>query len=82
MVVFTNAARKELKRLPFSMEHRILKKIMDLRENPRPMGCIKLSGDEAVWRIRVGDYRVLYLIDDMKRVVDIVYVRHRRNAYE
>jgi mRNA interferase RelE/StbE len=82
MVIFTSAAQKELKRLSFSMEHRILMKIMELKEDPRPRGCIKLRGDEAIWRIRVGDYRVLYEIDDLERVVDIVYVRHRKNAYE
>jgi mRNA interferase RelE/StbE len=82
MVAFSNAAQKELRRLPFSIEHRILSKIMGLKEDPRPRGCIKLKGDEAVWRIRVGDYRIIYSIDDSNKVVDITYVRHRKNAYE
>ena len=66
-IVFANAARKELKRLPISMEHRILMKIMELKEDPRPRGCIKLRGDEGLWRIRIGDYRVIYAIDEVKR---------------
>ena len=56
-------------------------RIEALSTNPRPRGCLKLQGAEALWRIRVGDYRVIYSINDEERIVDISIVRHRGDAY-
>ncbi len=81
-ITFTRAAQKELGRLSYELEDRILMKIKLLRSDPRPRGCVKLRGDEELWRIRVGDHRIIYAIDDMRKTVDIGHVRHRRNAYE
>jgi mRNA interferase RelE/StbE len=53
----------------------------DLAENPRPPGCRKLVGGEGDWRLRVGDYRVLYEINDTRKVVRVLHVKHRREAY-
>jgi mRNA interferase RelE/StbE len=48
---------------------------------PRPSGAIKLHGNKSLWRIRIGDYRVIYSIDDISRGIDISVVRHRRDVY-
>ncbi len=52
-----------------------------LAQNPRPLGCRRLRGFENLWRIRTGDYRVIYQVFDDEMVVDIVAVRHRSQAY-
>jgi mRNA-degrading endonuclease RelE of RelBE toxin-antitoxin system len=53
----------------------------DLAENPRPLGYRKLTGSKNDWRIRIGDYRVLYEIDEKAKAVRIMRVRHRREVY-
>ena len=57
-------------------------KIETLANEPRPGGCRKLHGEENLWRIRIGNYRVVCSIYDEKRLVDIVAVRHRSEAYK
>ena len=81
-IEFARSARRELEKLPRRLIDRILPKIESLSANPRPNGCRKIEGAENLWRIRVGDYRVIYGIDDTRRVVDIVVVRHRTDAYK
>jgi mRNA interferase RelE/StbE len=61
---------------------RIDRKILGLADNPRPPGCKKLRGYRDQWRIRVGDWRVVYLIDDAAKLVTITRVAHRREVYE
>ena len=80
-VVIERAAEKDLKRLATTVRPRILAAITDLEKNPRPAGCRKLVGVEHDWRIRVGDYRVIYEIADAIRIVRINRVRHRRDVY-
>ena len=80
-VVFARSARKELERLGEPLLSRILKRIETLTLDPRPDGCRKLQGASDLWRIRVGDYRVLYSVDDAQQVVDVIAVRHRSDAY-
>jgi mRNA interferase RelE/StbE len=80
-IVFARSAREELEDLPESVALRVLARIETLAEEPRPRGCCKLTGSANLWRIRVGDYRVLYAIDDPGRLVDIIAVRHRKDAY-
>ncbi|MGW8249898.1 MAG: type II toxin-antitoxin system RelE family toxin [Anaerolineales bacterium] len=80
-IAFARSARKELEVLSSSLAGRIFHKIEDLAKNPRPAGCRKLLGESALWRIRVGNYRVIYSIDDDQQIVDIIHVRHRRDAY-
>lgn len=76
------SAVQEFERLPGLLASRLEAKIDRLRIEPRPSGVKKLKGDLALWRIRVGDYRVIYSVDDQERVVDIVRIRHRSKAYE
>ncbi|MCI0339833.1 MAG: type II toxin-antitoxin system RelE/ParE family toxin [Planctomycetales bacterium] len=68
--------------LPEDVRLRVGKKIEALAEEARPPGTKKLQGEEGpVWRVRVGDYRVLYRIDDATRIVTVTRVRHRRDVY-
>ena len=61
---------------------RIDRKILALADNPRPAGCKKLRGYKDQWRIRVGDWRVLYIVDDEAKVVSVTRIAHRSEAYE
>ncbi len=74
-------ARKELEPLPQHLAERVLEKILALAENPRPAGCTKLKGHARRWRLRVGDYRVLYDLEEAAGVVEVLHIRHRREAY-
>jgi len=73
-------AQKELAQIPHGDYERVVEAIHDLAENPRPMGCRKLAAREG-WRIRVGDFRVIYEIDDGQRSVKILHVGNRRDVY-
>ena len=81
-LVIKPSAAKELDKLPVSVAARIVAKIESLPQVPRPHGVKKLEGEPTRWRIRVGDWRVIFAIDDGQRVVDIIYIRHRSKAYE
>lgn len=81
-VSFVRSARKELESLPNEMIKRILAKIESLEKNPRPTGCKKLKGGRDLWRLRVGEYRIIYSVLDREIRIEIVAVRHRRKAYE
>jgi mRNA interferase RelE/StbE len=74
------SAQKQLTRLPAEHQERILVAMEALADAPRPQGCSKLTGRDA-WRIRVGDYRIIYEIFDDRRVVIVVVVGHRKGAY-
>ncbi|MEK6525383.1 MAG: type II toxin-antitoxin system RelE/ParE family toxin [Nitrospirota bacterium] len=74
------SAEKELDRLPESIHERLSRRILGLEDNPRPQGAKKLSNREE-YRLRVGQYRVLYTIDDEHKIVEIVAVGHRREVY-
>lgn len=73
-------AQRELGRLPSGIYERVRDAIRSLGEEPRPSGCRKLSG-RAGWRIRVGDYRVIYEVEDSPPEVTILHVGHRRDVY-
>ena len=73
-------AKKSLCRLPANIQTRIARSMLALAENPRPSGVVKLSGREG-WRIRIGDYRVIFTIDDAKKEVVIYAIGHRREIY-
>lgn len=76
------SAEADLRRLPESVFTRINERILALREEPRPPGVRKLQGQHDGWRIRIGDYRVIYLIEDSDQLITIVRVRHRRDVYK
>jgi mRNA interferase RelE/StbE len=80
-VVFTRSARRELEALEVGVARRILSRVESLTTDPRPHGCVKLQGAADLWRIRIGDYRVVCSIDDNARLLDIRVVRHRSDAY-
>ncbi len=75
------SAERDLKKLPRSLFLRINQQILALRKDPRPPGVRKLQRNLEGWRIRVGNYRVLYQIDDEAQVVTVFRVRHRRDVY-
>jgi mRNA interferase RelE/StbE len=77
-----DSAQKELDAIDDPLFARMDRKIMALAENPRPAGCKKLKGYKDHWRIRIGDWRILYIVDDAARRVTITRVAHRRGAYE
>ena len=81
-VEFTTAAAKELRRLDPGIRRRVLSGIAELEQDPRPAGCKKLAGESTAWRIRVGDYRILYEVVDNLLVVTVVRVAHRREVYK
>jgi mRNA interferase RelE/StbE len=80
-VYLERAAERDLKRLPAESFQRIIPRNQALADDPRPPGCRKLSGSERDWRIRVGEYRVVYEIDEIENAVRVYRVRHRREAY-
>lgn len=73
-------AQKELAKLPPEIYEHAKKAIQNLGEERKPAGCRKLTGREG-WRIRVGNYRVIYEVDDARRVVTVLHVGHRRDVY-
>ena len=81
-VSLTSSSEKELKGLPGQWIARIVPRLEDLASNPRPPGCLKLKGGNREWRIRVGDYRVVYTIDDTELLVEVTRIRHRSEVYE
>ena len=80
-ILLERAAERDLARLSSAMHSRVIVAIQALVANARPPGCRKLVGSKSDWRIRVGDYRVIYEIADDIRVVRVNRVRHRREVY-
>lgn len=79
-ILIRSSAEKEMNSLPHAFHKKIAAKIVSLGDNPRPPGCKKLSGTDG-YRIRVGNYRVVYTIDDKADLVTVVGVGHRREVY-
>jgi mRNA interferase RelE/StbE len=80
-VLLERSAEKDLRRLLNPIHDRIVRAINVLSKNPRPPGCRKLTGSKNDWRIRVGDYRVIYEIAHSERIIRINRVRHRKEVY-
>ena len=76
-VSFKPRAERALQQLPEQVQRRLVLAVRGLRSEPRPPGAIKLHGADDLWRIRVGDYRVVYSIDDGKLIVLVVRLGHR-----
>jgi len=77
----SKSAVKELSKLPKKQALRLSIKINALSENPRPKGCIKLIGSKNEYRIRIGNYRVLYVIEDSVLLVNVIKVGDRKDVY-
>ena len=81
-IVIKPSARKEMSRLPADVLRRVDAAILALAEDPRPRGCRKMAGHMDTWRIRVGDYRVVYEVHDNVLIVYVVRVGDRKDVYE
>ena len=80
-LLIERGAEKDMDRLQPDVFQRVLETIRELKNAPRPAGSKKLAGSPGAWRVRVGDYRVIYDIDDKAKHVRILRVRHRREVY-
>ena len=80
-VEFTSAAARQVRKLPRPAQVRVLGAIELLGTDPRPPGARKLAGEATAWRMRVGEYRVIYDVIDRSLVVTVVRVGHRREVY-
>lgn len=79
-IEFRKSVEKELRAVPKKDQIRILRRISELADEPRPAGCKKLSGQER-YRLRQGDYRILYEIEDDRLIITVVKVGDRREVY-
>jgi mRNA interferase RelE/StbE len=80
-VLFKSSADRELRKLSDAVQRRIVGEVERLAIDPRPRGVVKLAGYDSLWRIRVGDYRVVYEIHDDRLVVLVLRVAHRKDVY-
>lgn len=80
-VTFRNSVTKDMRHLPQNTVEKIKTVFRLLAENPFPEGYRKLEGYEHAYRIRIGDYRIVYEVEKTLRIVDVVYVGHRKNVY-
>ena len=80
-VDFKTSIHKDFRRLPKSVVERVMKRIEKLKDEPFPHGIEKLEGAERLYRVRVGDYRIVYEVDTQVQQIMILYVRHRREVY-
>jgi mRNA interferase RelE/StbE len=80
-ITFLSSAQREFLRLAKADRQRIGARIDALGNDPRPPGCVKLAGHENMWRIRIGNHRVVYAIEDVPMVISITRVAHRRDVY-
>jgi mRNA interferase RelE/StbE len=82
-IVLKKSAQKELSKLPTSIVRKIAPVIDDLAINPRPVGAKKLEAQkDELWRVRVGNYRIVYSIEDVVKVIEIQKVGHRKDIYK
>ena len=79
-VVFEKKVFRDVKGIPKDILKRLRETTCALEDDPRPHGCVKLT-DKDGFRIRVGDYRILYLVDDENQVVVVTRIKHRREVY-
>ena len=80
-VLLEAAAERSLRRLDAVVFRRVVSELRVLADNPRPADCRKLTGSDRDWRVRVGDYRIVYEINDRARKLRVMRIRHRREAY-
>jgi len=80
-VLLERRAERDLKKVSQETFYRIIPKIKALSENPKPAGCRKITGSKNDWRIRIGDYRIIYEIDEKEKAVKVMRIRHRREVY-
>jgi len=74
-------AEKDLRNLERDVKNRIVTVISNLKDEPRPSGCRKIQSEAGVWRVRVGDWRVGYSVDDFNQEINIIRIAHRKEFY-
>ncbi|MFP5212031.1 MAG: type II toxin-antitoxin system RelE family toxin [Acidobacteriota bacterium] len=80
-VEFSRPAQKQLSKLPETIRKKIYARIESLGDNPRPEGCKKLVGAEPLYRLREGDYRIIYQVEDQVLTILVIRIGHRREVY-
>jgi len=80
-IEWRKSTKKDLRRIAEAEVRKIVDAVGSLADDPRPHGCTKMQGSDCAYRIRVGDYRVIYEIYEDRVVVEVVRVRHRREIY-
>jgi mRNA interferase RelE/StbE len=81
-VVLSKTAEKELSKMSVKVVGKIIPVLLELANDPRPVGCKKLKGFNNLWRVRIGDYRAIYSIDDVISLIDIREIGHRKDIYK
>jgi len=81
-IILTKSIQKQLDNLPNNIKERIYIKISQLGEEPRPDGVVKLKGFEHEYRIRIGDYRLRYKVEDEQLIILLIQCKHRRDVYK
>lgn len=80
-IAFAAAAKRQFEKLPEASRKRVAETIELLGSNPRPAGAVKLAGEDGLYRVRSGDYRVIYRIEDTHLLVLVAKIGHRRDVY-
>ena len=80
-VFLERRAERDLKKLSAELFYRMIPHLKSLSENPKPSGCHKITGSKSDWRIRIGDYRVIYEINEREKAVKVMRIRHRKDVY-
>jgi mRNA interferase RelE/StbE len=80
-IVISKSVQKQIDNLTSDIQKRIIEKIQTLTDDPRPDGVVKLKGREREYRIRVGDYRVRYEVNDGDRTIKLLQCKHRKDIY-
>ena len=80
-IEWRNSTRRDIRRIAPEYVSRIFAAVDGLAENPRPVGCTKLSGSERAYRVRVGDYRIGYEVFDEEVFIEVIKVGHRMDVY-
>ncbi|MGB7157242.1 MAG: type II toxin-antitoxin system RelE/ParE family toxin [Tepidisphaeraceae bacterium] len=80
-VTVGESIRRSLRKLSVKLRERLLRAVYELEAGPRPPGCTKLTGQHDLYRIRVGDYRIVYRVNDERQLIEIVIIAHRREVY-
>jgi mRNA interferase RelE/StbE len=80
-ILLAPPAERQLKAFAPPIQKRLVKRLKTLRDNPRPYGLKELAGEENLYRIREGDYRIIYRIEDKKLIVLVVKIGDRKEIY-
>ena len=80
-VIYERPAQRSLAKLDGAIRARVIREVGELAKEPRPQGAIQLAGSDRAWRVRVGDYRIVYEINDGKLLVVVIQIGHRSTIY-